>query len=119
MVAAHAVGPGRGTSSVVLFGSGDGSRGGTGAGGYRATGRNGRWVVPDWSAVRAITDGVHLSVAGYLSTAGRAVPVEDDVATVLAGWDADATFWLTDARPDPASRARWARDGDVRAPAAS
>jgi hypothetical protein len=28
-------------------------------------------------------------------TAGRAVPV-DDAGTVLAGWDPDLTYWLTD-----------------------
>ncbi|MFD3444799.1 hypothetical protein ACFDTO_09395 [Microbacteriaceae bacterium 4G12] len=77
---------------------------------YRATGRNGRWVVPDWAAVRGTVDAVHLSVAGYLATAGRAVPVDDDSATVLAGWDPDATFWLSEVRPDPSTRERWARE---------
>ncbi len=84
---------------------------------YRATGRDGRWVVPDWSAVRAIADGVHLSVAGYLSTAGRAIPVEGDAASVLAGWDPDVTFWFTDARADASTRERWVRDRDDWAPA--
>jgi hypothetical protein len=38
---------------------------------------------------------VHLSVAGYLATAGRRLPV-GDAGTVLAGWDPDQTYWLTD-----------------------
>ncbi|GAB2466122.1 hypothetical protein [Xylanimonas ulmi] len=65
---------------------------------YRTTGRGqGEWVQPDWAALARECDGVHLSVAGYLTTAGRAVPVADGVASVLAGWDPDATFWLTGA----------------------
>ena len=88
---------------------------------YRATGRNGRWVVPDWSAVRGSVDAVHLSVAGYLSTAGRAIAVAGDAASVLAGWDPDATFWLTDVGVDPSTRERWVREqgADDWVPAAS
>lgn len=72
---------------------------------FRATGRDGRWVIPDWSAVAREFDAVHLTAAGYLTTAGLAVPVEDGLASVLAGWDPDATVWLTDtARPDQAGQ---------------
>ncbi|MGQ1837356.1 hypothetical protein ACT4S2_02745 [Kocuria turfanensis] len=59
------------------------------------TGVTGRWFLPDWPAVAADHDGVHLSVAGYLATNGRALPVAGG-HTVLAGWDPDATWWLTD-----------------------
>lgn len=62
----------------------------------RTTGRDGRWLIPDWPRVAEEFDGVHLTVLGYLSTAGRAVPVADDWAGVLAGWDPDTTYWLTD-----------------------
>ncbi|CAM5521534.1 hypothetical protein [Leifsonia shinshuensis] len=62
----------------------------------RSTGRDGRWLVPDWLRVAEEYDGVHLTVLGYLSTAGRALPVADDWATVLAGWSPDETHWLTD-----------------------
>jgi hypothetical protein len=69
---------------------------------YRTTGRGqGVWVQPNWAAVARDADAVHLTVAGYLTTAGRAVPVRDGVASVLAGWDPDATFWLT-GLPTPA-----------------
>lgn len=61
---------------------------------YRATGRSGRWVIPDWLHVGQDIDAVHLSVDGYLTTAGRVVSVDDDRATVLAGWDPDNTYWL-------------------------
>ncbi|GAB2647912.1 hypothetical protein GCM10027271_01840 [Saccharopolyspora gloriosae] len=79
---------------------------------FRATGRDGRWVIPDWSAVAREFDAVHLTAAGYLATAGLAVPVEDGLASVLAGWDPDATAWLTDtARPDPVGQ-EWLDDDD-------
>ncbi|HEY6498311.1 MAG TPA: hypothetical protein VIZ20_02735 [Streptosporangiaceae bacterium] len=64
---------------------------------FRATGRAGRWLIPDYAAVAADWDAVHLTVAGYLSTAGAACPVDRKVATVLAGWNPDQTWWLTDA----------------------
>jgi hypothetical protein len=79
---------------------------------YRATGRDGRWVVPDWSRVARHVDAVHLSMEGYLTTAGRAVPVGDGWASVLAGWDPDHTFWLSELRRDPASRRTWRYDRD-------
>ncbi|WP_461154078.1 hypothetical protein [Saccharopolyspora tripterygii] len=63
---------------------------------YRVTGMTGRWVIPDWEAVAADHDAVHLTLTGYLTTAGRALPV-GDARTVLAGWDPDQTFWFTDA----------------------
>ena len=62
----------------------------------RWTGREGRWILPDWRSVAAQWDGVHVSVAGYLSTAGMAVDTTDGAATLLAGWDADQTLWLRD-----------------------
>lgn len=79
---------------------------------YRATGRAGRWQIPDWQAVATDFDGVHLSVLGYLATAGHAIPVGDDIASVLAGWDPDQTWWLTTVSMDEASAQRWARSDD-------
>ena len=63
---------------------------------FRVTSRDGRWVVPDWSRVGDRWDAVHLTVVGYLSSATRALYVDDTTATMIAGWDPDATFWLTD-----------------------
>ncbi|MFE4951982.1 hypothetical protein ACFQ9V_17910 [Leifsonia sp. NPDC056665] len=76
----------------------------------RTTGRDGRWLIPDWPRVAEAYDGVHLTVLGYLSTAGRAIPVVDDWATVLAGWDPDATYWLTDAVQRTSERSEWWAD---------
>lgn len=64
---------------------------------YQATGRVGAWHIPDWAAVAADFDAVHVSVAGYLATAGRPLPLPGgQVATMLAGCDPDQTWWLTD-----------------------
>lgn len=72
---------------------------------YRITAHSGRWVIPDWEQVGKDFDAVHLTVAGYLATAGRALPVEDDLMTVLAGWDPDQTYWLTEIeRSNPTNR---------------
>lgn len=63
---------------------------------FCTTGRDGAWVMPDWQAVAADgVDAVHLPVAGYLALAGRAIEVGDGVASVVAGWNPDETFWLT------------------------
>jgi hypothetical protein len=62
---------------------------------WRTTGVDGRWLVPDWSAVGADYDGVHLTVTGYLTTAGQCLAVGQS-GTVLAGWNPDETYWLND-----------------------
>lgn len=62
----------------------------------RVTGWACRWLIPDYAAVAADWDAVHVCVAGYLTTAGIAIPVGDGASTMLAGWDPDATWWLTD-----------------------
>jgi hypothetical protein len=63
---------------------------------WRATGRDGGWLMPDWAAVGEQWDAAHLRITGYLTTAGRALDVGDGFATVLAGWDPDETFWFSD-----------------------
>ncbi|WP_152360999.1 hypothetical protein [Microlunatus speluncae] len=77
---------------------------------YRATGREGRWCLPDWAGVAADYAGVHLTTAGYLSTAGRAIEVSDELSSVIAGWDPDATWWLTAVSVDEESRQDWRHD---------
>ena len=62
---------------------------------WESTGRDEHWFLPDYAAVAADHDAVHVSVQGYLAAAGRAIDV-DGGATVLAGWAPDETFWLTD-----------------------
>lgn len=58
------------------------------------TGRRGAWVMPNWRAVAADWDAVHLSVAGYLRSAGTAIACDEHTASVIAGWDPDTTYWL-------------------------
>lgn len=105
----------------------------------RATGRSGRWVIPDFAALAREYDGVHLTTAAYLSSAGRPIPVDlpdahadratasamQSPASLIAGWDPDTTVWLTRAlRRGPGPVVRWRLDdesltwGEV-APAAS
>lgn len=64
---------------------------------YDTTGEYRDWFVPDWPAVAADFDAVHLTVHGHLTTPGNAIPVVGRRgSTVLAGWDPDATSWLRD-----------------------
>ena len=42
---------------------------------WKVTGWTGAWVIPDFAAVAADYDAIHVSVLGYLVTAGRAFPV--------------------------------------------
>ncbi|GAB3269784.1 hypothetical protein [Arthrobacter pigmenti] len=77
---------------------------------FRVTGRDGRWVIPDWERVAVEWDAVHLTVMGYLSSATRILQVDADTATVIAGWDPDSTIWLTDsAREWDGPRQEWHR----------
>jgi hypothetical protein len=79
---------------------------------WRATGRDLEWTIPDFYAVASDYDAVHLTVAGYLSTAGRAVPA-GDAHTVLAGWGPDETWWLTHSPQRIGPPARWIATGDT------
>jgi hypothetical protein len=78
---------------------------------WRATGQDGPWFIPDWESVAADVDAVHLTILGYLTTAGRALPMGDAARTVLAGWNPDETFWLTDALVADGGPASWSRAG--------
>ncbi|MGV8858507.1 hypothetical protein [Rhodoglobus sp.] len=81
---------------------------------YRATGRNGKWMMPDWSRVAHDFDAVHLSLAAYLSAAGVAIPLDDGFASVIAGWNPDETYWFTDVVTHPVSDATWMREVQTR-----
>ncbi len=60
-----------------------------------AIGHSDRWVIPDWHAMAADWDGVHLTISGYLAAATTLVEVSDGTASVIAGWGPDETVWLT------------------------
>ena len=78
---------------------------------WRTTGTASAWLIPDWVAVASDYDAVHLTVMGYLTTAGRALPVLD-ACTVLAGWDPDQTFWLTDILTESGEPTEWSINQD-------
>lgn len=73
---------------------------------WRTTGVDASWLMPDWSAVAADYDGVHLTVSGYLTTAGRHLAVGQS-GTVLAGWNPDETYWLNDVLRSGAVPSGW------------
>jgi len=82
---------------------------------FRTTGRHGAWVIPDWQAVEGEWDAVHLSVAAYLALAGRAIEVDGERASVIAGWSPDTTWWLTEPPTSDVPPQNWHR-ADPQAP---
>ena len=74
----------------------------------QATGRTGRWLLPDWSLVVQDYDAVHLSAMAYFAASGRVLALERDVATLIAGWNADETYWLTDVLAFEGAPTDWA-----------
>ena len=92
---------------------------------WRVTGWDGTWVVPNFAAVAADFDAVHVTVGGYLTTAGRALSVgpgigapggssgggvapTEEAKTMLAGWPPDETYWLADVLQTTGRPVRWA-----------
>lgn len=62
---------------------------------FETTGEYRHWYIPDWAAVAADYDAAHLTMLGYLTTPGIAIPLSrNEGATLLAGWNPDATWWL-------------------------
>jgi len=66
----------------------------------------GPWCLPDWEQVMDSFDGVHVTIGGYVSTCGLALPVGDGF-TMLAGWIPDATLWLHDVATNRRRLGRW------------
>jgi hypothetical protein len=79
---------------------------------YRTTGRVRRWVIPDWASVAVEHDAVHLTAAAYLAAAGTAIPVDGETCSVIAGWNPDETYWLTDAVRPEEGGAVWVLDDE-------
>jgi hypothetical protein len=65
-----------------------------------SVGHSAEWVIPNWQAMSADWDAVHLTIAGYLAAATTRVHVADGKASVIAGWAPDETVWL---RSNPAA----------------
>jgi hypothetical protein len=78
---------------------------------WRASGSPGPWRIPDWAGIASDYDAVHLSIPGYLSTAGRALPA-GEAYTLLGGWDPDQTYWLTDILVPSGRPTDWHQEGD-------
>jgi hypothetical protein len=76
---------------------------------WRVTGWAGTWLMPDYAAAASDYDAIHLSVGGYLTTAGRALPVAG-AGCMLAGWDPDETYWLADVLATAGPPVRWIND---------
>jgi hypothetical protein len=60
-----------------------------------------RQLVPDWAAVAADYDGVHLSWAGFLTAEGYVADLEGGDVTMLRYWFSERTLWLRDAFGEP------------------
>jgi hypothetical protein len=73
---------------------------------WRVTGQAGRWLIPDYAAAAVHYDAIHLSISGYLTTAGRALPA-GEARTMLAGWSPDETYWLADTLTATGPPHRW------------
>lgn len=70
---------------------------------WRATAEDHAWAIPDYPAVAADYDAIHLTVGGYLSTAGRAITA-GGAYTVLAGWSPTGPGGLPTVRAASANR---------------
>lgn len=80
---------------------------------FRVTGRDGRWLIPDWERVAARWDAVHLTTLGYLSAATTLIEIDEEYGSVIGGWAPDSTIWLTDvAREWTPQRQEWTRPQD-------
>jgi hypothetical protein len=66
----------------------------------------GPWTLPDWSEVMKDFDGVHMTVGGFVTSCGLALPV-GKTFTMLTGWIPDATLWLHDVTVDRQVLGRW------------
>lgn len=77
---------------------------------YSTTGRSGAWVIPDWHAASEHFDAIHLPFSGYLAAAGTAIPVDDERASVIAGWAPGSSYWLTDCFRYFGEPETWARE---------
>jgi hypothetical protein len=54
---------------------------------------DGTWLLPEWAAMSADYDGVHLTVIGFLEATGAVLPI-GGARTTLVYWQPDETYWL-------------------------
>lgn len=60
------------------------------------------YLAPDWAAVAAGHDAVHLSWAGFLTTEGFVSALSGGGVAMLRYWGSERTLWLRDRLGDPA-----------------
>ncbi len=60
-----------------------------------------RRLVPDWAAVAADYDGVHVSWAGFLTAEGYVSDLDGGDVTMLRYWFSERTLWLRDVFGEP------------------
>jgi hypothetical protein len=58
-------------------------------------------LIPDWGAVAADYDGVHVSWAGFLTAEGYVSDLDNGDVTMLRYWFSERTLWLRDVFGDP------------------
>ena len=58
-------------------------------------------LVPDWAAVAADYDGVHVSWAGFLTAEGYVSDLDGGDVTMLRYWFSERTLWLRDVFGEP------------------
>jgi hypothetical protein len=74
-----------------------------------SVGQSDEWVIPDWHAMAADWDAVHLTIAGYLAVATTRIAVADGRASVIAGWGPDETVWLRSSPAATSAVVEWRR----------
>jgi len=60
-----------------------------------------RHLVPDWAAVAANFDGVHLSWAGFMTTEGYVSDLGEGDVALLRYWFSERTHWVRDVFGEP------------------
>jgi hypothetical protein len=69
-----------------------------------------RVITPAWERVAEDWDGVHMSVAGLLSTTCRVLPVGGRSVTSVMRWHTETTAWFHPAFGKPARTGIWSGD---------
>lgn len=62
-----------------------------------------RHLVPDWRSVSDRYDGIHLSWAGFITSEGCVIDLDDGDVTMLRYWFSERTLWLADVFGEPTS----------------
>ncbi|NTV38864.1 MAG: hypothetical protein HGA51_02760 [Demequinaceae bacterium] len=75
----------------------------------QSVGHSDRWVIPDWQAMAAEWDAVHLTITGYLAAATTRIDVTDGTASAIAGWGPDETVWLRELPAPTSAVVEWRR----------